>query len=67
MELNDNTGVTIPVRNLIGMIAFTAVATTAYFGIQERLNVLEHALDKTQKAKADSYRYSSYQTIYKLH
>ena len=48
MELNDNTGVTIPVRNLIGMIAFTAVATTAYFGIQERLNVLEHALDKTQ-------------------
>lgn len=48
MELNENTGVTIPVRNLIAMIGFTAVATMAYFGIQERLNVLEHALDITQ-------------------
>lgn len=48
MELNENTGVTIPVRNLIAMIAFTAISTMAYFGIQERLNSLEHAIDKIQ-------------------
>ena len=48
MELDENTGITIPVRNLIAMIAFTAVSTMAYFGIQERLNSLEHAIDKIQ-------------------
>ena len=30
------------------MIVFTSVSTMAYFGVQERLNLLEHALDKTQ-------------------
>lgn len=30
------------------MIAFTAVATMAYLSVQERLNILEHSLDKTQ-------------------
>ena len=48
LELNENTGITIPVRNLVAMIAFTSVSTMAYFGVQERLNLLEHALDKTQ-------------------
>ena len=48
LELNDNTGITIPVRNLVAMIVFTSVSTMAYFGVQERLNLLEHALDKTQ-------------------
>tara|TARA_R110001606_G_scaffold299648_1_gene447399 strand:- start:2046 stop:2417 length:372 start_codon:yes stop_codon:yes gene_type:complete len=48
LELNENTGITIPIRNLVAMIVFTCVSTMAYFGIQERLNLLEHALDKTQ-------------------
>ena len=48
LELNENTGITIPVRNLVAMIVFTSVSTMAYFGVQERLNLLEHALDKTQ-------------------
>ena len=48
MELSENTGITIPIRNLVAMIAFTCISTMAYFGIQERLNLLEHALDKTQ-------------------
>ena len=46
--INDNTDVTIPIRNLIAMVATTSVATMAYFGIQERLNKLEHSLDKSQ-------------------
>ena len=48
LELNENTGVTIPIRNLVAMIVFTCISTTAYFSVQERLNILEHALDKTQ-------------------
>ncbi len=47
-ELSEDTSVTIPLRNLIAMIAFTSVATMAYFSVQERLNTLEHSLDKTQ-------------------
>ena len=47
-ELSEDTAVTIPLRNLIAMIAFTSVSTMAYFSVQERLNTLEHALDKTQ-------------------
>ena len=47
-ELSEDTAVTIPLRNLIAMIAFTSVSTMAYFSVQERLNTLEHGLDKTQ-------------------
>jgi len=48
MEINDSTDITIPLRNLIGMVMATAIATMAYFGIQERLNSIEHSLDKSQ-------------------
>jgi hypothetical protein len=48
MDLNDSTDVTIPIRNLVAMVAATSIATMAYFGIQERLNTLEHSLDKSQ-------------------
>ena len=48
VSVNENTDITIPIRNLIAMVAFTAVATMAYFGIQERLNKMEHSLDKSQ-------------------
>ena len=47
-SLSENTDVTIPIRNLIAMVAATSIATMAYFGIQERLNKTEHALDKSQ-------------------
>lgn len=48
MDINESTDVTIPIRNLIAMVAATSIATMAYFGIQERLNKLEHSLDKSQ-------------------
>jgi len=48
VEVNDSTAITIPIRNLIAMIIGTSVATMAYFSVQERLNVLEHSLDKSQ-------------------
>lgn len=48
MNINESTDVTIPIRNLIAMVAATSIATMAYFSIQERLNTLEHSLDKSQ-------------------
>jgi len=48
VDINESTDVTIPIRNLIAMVAATSIATMAYFGIQERLNKLEHSLDKSQ-------------------
>lgn len=47
-EVNDNTQITIPIRNLIGMIAGVAVAVWGYFGIVERLNSLENSVDKQE-------------------
>ena len=40
-KLNEASEITIPLRNLISMIAFTSLATWAYFGIVERLNSVE--------------------------
>ena len=48
MNINESTDVTIPIRNLVARVAATSIATMAYFGIQERLNTLEHSLDKSQ-------------------
>ncbi len=48
MDINESTNVTIPIRNLIAMVAATSIATMAYFGIQERLNTIEHSFDKSQ-------------------
>jgi hypothetical protein len=48
VNINESTDVTIPIRNLIAMVAATSIATMAYFSIQERLNTLEHSLDKSQ-------------------
>lgn len=48
MNINESTDVTIPIRNLIAMVMATSIATMAYFSIQERLNTLEHSLDKSQ-------------------
>jgi len=48
MDINDSTDITIPIRNLIAMVVATSIGTMAYFGIQERLNTIEHSLDKSQ-------------------
>ena len=40
-RLNEDSEITIPVRNLIALVAATAVAVMGYFQITERLNFLE--------------------------
>jgi hypothetical protein len=48
VQVSESTDVTIPIRNLIAMVMATSIATMAYFSVQERLNTLEHSLDKSQ-------------------
>ena len=41
-KLNEGSEFTIPLKNLLGLIAITAVSVWAYFGITERITFLEH-------------------------
>ena len=43
MKVSENTEVSLPIRNLIGIVGAVAVGVWAYFGIEERLNRLETA------------------------
>lgn len=40
-KLSENTEVSLPLRNILSMIAAVAIGTWAYFGIIERLNTIE--------------------------
>jgi hypothetical protein len=44
-RLNDQSEITIPVRNLIALVAATAVAVTGYYRVGERLSVLERSAE----------------------
>ena len=43
MKVNDNTQISLPIRNLVAIIGAVAVGVWAYFGVEERLNRLETA------------------------
>lgn len=43
-KLNENTELSMPIRNLIAMVVSVAVGVWAYFGIIERLNSIENEL-----------------------
>jgi len=54
-RVSEDTNVTIPLKNILGMIALTAVATMAYFTIESRLTALEHNIEMTDiEIKANS-------------
>ena len=39
MKVNDNTQISLPIRNLVAIIGAVAVGVWAYFGVVETLNV----------------------------
>ena len=43
-KFSDDSNVTLPIRNLISIAAAIAVSTWAYYGVIERLNVIEQKL-----------------------
>ena len=43
-KFSDDSNVTLPIRNLVSIAAAIAVSTWAYYGVIERLNVIEQKL-----------------------
>jgi hypothetical protein len=41
-KVSDKSELTIPLRNLVGLILFIGVAITGYFSLTERITFLEH-------------------------
>ena len=41
MKISENTGISMPLRNLLSILGATAIGVYAYFGIIERLNNIE--------------------------
>ncbi len=41
-KINENTELSMPIRNLMAMVVGAAIGTWAYFGIIERLNTMEN-------------------------
>ena len=45
LNISDDSHINIPLRNLISMIAITGLSVWLYFGLTERLSMLEHEMD----------------------
>ena len=41
MRVSDNTAISMPMRNLLSILAAVGIGVWAYFGVIERLNKLE--------------------------
>ena len=54
MKVSDNTAISMPMRNLLSILAAVGIGVWAYFGIIERLNTLEtdNTLMKSDLTKA---------------
>ena len=50
LDISDNTAITMPVRNMLAIIGAVAVGVWAYFGVLERITMLE---TKSQLAEKD--------------
>ena len=48
MNISENTSVSLPIRNLLAIVGAVAIGVWAYFGIIERITLLETA-DKLQE------------------
>ena len=49
LDINDNTSISMPIRNMIAIIGAVAVGVWAYFGVTERLN--QHSTSLTLMKK----------------
>ena len=58
MDVSDETKVSLPVRNIISIVAGVAVSTWAYSGLVQRLNQLElqQAVDEAEIALNSEFR-----------
>ena len=49
VQVNDNTAVAMPIRNMLAIIGAVAVGVWSYFGIVERLNISETKITLLEK------------------
>ena len=49
IEMSENTSISMPVRNMLAIIAAVAVGAWAYFGVLERITMLETRSTLTEK------------------
>ena len=68
MKINDNTNISLPIRNLVAIIGAVALGVWAYFGVEERLNKLEtadtlFAADLLKKAEQEPKNLDMYMLI----
>ena len=49
-KLNEASEITIPLRNLISMIAFTAVSCWVYFQLTQQISFLQHDLENLRNS-----------------
>ena len=57
ISISDSSNISIPLRNLISMIAITGLSVWLYFGLTERLSMLEHEMEmlKIEVEENDSW------------
>ena len=58
MKVSENTSISMPIRNMLAIVAAVAIGVWAYFGVIERLNKLETSdtlfqADLLKKAEQD--------------
>ena len=68
MKINDNTNISLTIRNLVAIIGAVALGVWAYFGVEERLNKLEtadtlFAADLLKKAEQEPKNLEMYMLI----
>ena len=68
MKVSDNTQISLPIRNQIGIVGAVAIGVWAYFGVEERLNRLETAdtlfqADLLKKAEQEPKNLEMYMLI----
>ena len=68
MKINDNTNISLPIRNLVAIIGAVALGVLSYFGVEERLNKLETAdtlfqADLLKKAEQEPKNLEMYMLI----
>jgi hypothetical protein len=49
-KLNEDTELSIPLKNIVGLLVIVSIATAGYFDAIERINSLEHAFEITELA-----------------
>ena len=68
MKVSENTSISMPIRNMLAIVAAVAIGVWAYFGVIERLNKLEtsdtlfHA-DLLKKAEQEPKNLEMYMLI----